>query len=853
MNDNETTPPSGIKSSSTKQWDHALTALLIIIAMGLSIWVRMDWVKQAEKNPLSQWESQLLPTTHDSYLFASVLQQSTKSPADSVDIKNHPHVADSGAITILGYMLIFYLGFDVYDVIIYTPILCAGFLAIPIVLIGRLYGSLVWGACAATIAVVGSSYFNRTSAGYFDTDMFSLTIPATILFFLLKAYREKSLYSLYAGATGIYLFPFFYLSGPPIVGSIGLTYVGLCLLSWLIKRKRTSPKDVPFALASTFLVCLAIALCPWTIGNNWLLTPIKPIGGLVVLAASIWGIHHTINRAQSNQLMTMKVVAVLGLTLLILMPGPIKSIALRAMQYMPSISQNAASSSTSNAQEGLVYKNVMETIVEARKSNWDELMIRITGSTWACFLAILGFIGLVIAHREFIIALPFIGIGVFAHWGGHRFTIHAVPIAALAITFIPIGLFLLIKQIKKFQRIDIPEDTDEICWIKTWEDKNKFWNMSFLSSRIVLVALTLLVLYPNIILSKNRSKSLTTVLSSDEVALIDSIRNESRPGDYVHSWWDWGSAIWFHAERNVLTSPINQSFDTYIFAKMMTTDSPRLAAHLARSSAEYFHHGTPELPNGLAVDHLFANRSENPDEILSDLEDQLPVERTRDVYLFMPTKLLNFFPVLHMFSERDLRTGEVYPHPTLVPFSGLRRQGNIILGYVHQNHADPTYLIDLNQLTLSEYEKRKSPDQLKIEAQMGRGIRWNTPAITLQSKSGQFAHVRDCTFSQTHLNAKLLDGKPASVPLENIQWIIPSHLLKQVEQLDKGTKYEVDGAEAKPGLHFVFSESPPMAILTSSQAYNSQLFQMLVLGRHDSEYFELLDANPSGKVFKIKK
>ena len=60
-----------------------------------------------------------------------------------------------------------------------------------------------------------------------------------------------------------------------------------------------------------------------------------------------------------------------------------------------------------------------------------------------------------------------------------------------------------------------------------------------------------------------------------------------------------------------------------------------------------------------------------------------------------------------MFSERDLRTGEVYPHPTLVPFSGLRRQGNIILGYVHQNHADPTYLIDLNQLTLSEYEKRK--------------------------------------------------------------------------------------------------------------------------------------------------
>ena len=853
MNDNETTPPSGPKSSSTKQWDHVLTALLIIIAMGLSIWARMDWVKQAEKNPLSQWESHLLPTTHDSYLFASVLQQSTKPPADFVDLKKHPHVADSGAITILGYMLIYYLGFDVYEVIIYTPILCAGFLAIPVVLVGRLYGSIVWGFCAATIAVVGSSYFNRTSAGYFDTDMFSLTIPAMILFFLLKAYREQSLYSLYAGAAGIYLFPFFYSSGPPIVGSIGLTYVGLILLSWLIKRNQTSPEDVHFSLASAFLICLAIALCPWTIGSNWVVTPIKPIGGLVALAAGIWSIHHTINRGPANQLMIMKVLAVLGVALLMLMPGPIKSIAQRAMQYMPSISQKAATSPSSNTPKGLAYKNVMETIVEARKSNWDELMVRITGSSWACFLAIFGFIGLVFAHREFIIALPFIGIGVFAHWGGHRFTTHAIPIAALAITFIPIGLFLLIKKIRKFQRIATPADTDEISWIKSWKDKDKSWNMSFLASRIILVALTLFVLYPNIILSKNRSRSLTTVLSSNEVALIDSIRNESKPGDYVHSWWDWGSAIWFHAERNVLTSPINQSFDTYIFAKMMTTDSPRLAAHLARSSAEYFHHGTPNVPNGLAVDHLFANRSKTPTEILKNLEEQLPVERTRDVYLFMPTKLLNFFPVLHMFSERNLNTGEVHPPPSLVLFSGLRRQGNIILGYAHHNHADPTYLIDLNQLTLGEYEKRKSPGQLQIEAQTGRGTRWNTPVITLQSKSGQFAHVRDCQFSQTHLNAKLLNGKPATVPIDNIQWVMPSHLLKQVEQLDKGTKYEVDEAEDKPGLHFVFSESPPMAILTSSRAYDSQLFQMLVLGRHDPEYFELIDANPSGKVFKIKK
>ena len=853
MNDKAKPPSSDPINSNPNRWDYVLTALFILLAMALSIWMRMDWIKQAEKKPQSQWESHLLPTTHDSYLFASVLQQSTKPPTEFVDLKNHPHVADSGAITVFGHLLIKYAGMNVNDVIIYTPVFCAGFLAIPVVLIGRLYGSILWGFCASTIAVVASSYFNRTSAGYFDTDMFSLTIPALILFFLLKAHREKSLLSLYAGAAGIYLFPFFYLSGPPIVGSIGLIYVGLSLMTWLIKRKQISPEEIYFSLASTFLICFAIALCPWTIGNNWLLSPIKPLGGLAALAAGIWGVHHTINRCSTNQLMIMKVVAAIGVFLLILMPGPIKSIAQRAMQYMPSINQTSASPSTSDASKGLAYKNVMETIVEARKSHWEELMIRITGSSWSCILAILGFIGLVLVHREFIIALPFIGIGVFAHWGGHRFTIHAIPIAALAITFIPIGLFLLVTYIKKLQRIATPTDTDEMSWLKSWGEKNSFWKVSFLSSRAILIALTLVVIYPNFGLAKNRSAHLTTVLSSEEVALIDSIRNESKPGDYVHSWWDWGSAIWFHAERNVLTSPINQSFDTYVFAKMMNTDSPRLAAHLARSSAEYFHHGTQDLPTGLAVDHLFADRSKTPDEILNNLEERLPVKRTRDVYLFMPTKLLHFFPVLHMFSERNLVSGEVHPHPSLALFSGLQRKGNIIWGYVHHQQTDPTYLIDLNQLTLGEYEKRKSPRQLQIEARMGRSIRWNSPAITLQSKSGQLAHVRDVEFSQTHLNAKLLNGKPASVALDSIQWIIPSHLLKQVEQLDKGTKYEVDGAEDKPGLHFVFSESPPMAVLASSPAYKSQLFQMLILGKHDSEYFELIDANPSGKVFKIKK
>ena len=39
-------------------------------------------------------------------------------------------------------------------------------------------------------------------------------------------------------------------------------------------------------------------------------------------------------------------------------------------------------------------------------------------------------------HRAFILALPLIGIGAFALWGGLRFTVYAVPVAAMSAIYL---------------------------------------------------------------------------------------------------------------------------------------------------------------------------------------------------------------------------------------------------------------------------------------------------------------------------------------------------------------------------------------------------------------------------------
>ena len=76
-------------------------------------------------------------------------------------------------ITFLPYILLkIFPDLKIEQLLLWLPVCVAGFVCIPIVLIGRLYGSSLWGFLSACLAGITHSYYNRTLAGYYDTDMF---------------------------------------------------------------------------------------------------------------------------------------------------------------------------------------------------------------------------------------------------------------------------------------------------------------------------------------------------------------------------------------------------------------------------------------------------------------------------------------------------------------------------------------------------------------------------------------------------------------------------------------------------------------------------------------------------------
>jgi len=205
-----------------------------------------------------------------------------------------------------------------------------------------------------------------------------------------------------------------------------------------------------------------------------------------------------------------------------------------------------------------------------------------------------------------------------------------------------------------------------------------------------------------------------------------------------------------------------------------------------------------------------------------------------------------------MFSERDLLKGTVDPYPSLVFFTGYQRQQNFVYVFGPESSSVPTYLVDLHQLAICVFGKRIAGKQAQLMSARGENIQINASAISLQSKSGQLLHAKSLQMEQDQFRATLFDGKTVTNKMSAVEWIYPTHLLKKAEQLDAGTKYEVEG-DTKPGLHFVFSQNPPLALLADEKTYRSQMMQLLVLSRPDTNYFELISSNPGGKVYKIKK
>jgi len=277
----------------------------------------------------------------------------------------------------------------------------------------------------------------------------------------------------------------------------------------------------------------------------------------------------------------------------------------------------------------LHFYDVAQTIREAGKIPFETFANRISGSIFSFILAVAGYILLCFRKKEFLLFLPLVGIGFFAYVGGLRFTVYAIP--AMAIGAVYLFYFIFDKLIVN--------------------DKPKY---------IALIVATLALLYPNI--KHIVAYKVPTVFNQEEVKILDQLKSIASPKDYTLTWWDYGYPIWYYSDTNTLIDGGKHHADNYIISKILTTDSQMQAANLARTAVEIY--AKKHLAYTPVANDIFEKDGKALD--VSDVLDEMRLsnykvpKKTRDIYLYLPNRMLNIFPTVAVFSNLDLNSGERY-------------------------------------------------------------------------------------------------------------------------------------------------------------------------------------------------
>ncbi len=582
---------------------------LMLLAYLFSFAIRLIWVFQFQDNPSVYWNSEIMINTNDGYFFAAGAQEALTGI----------HSDNPRVFGIWDYGVIFFTSlfakitpFSLETIILYMPAVISSLVVIPMILIARLYKQTMWGFFAALLGSITWSYYNRTMTGYYDTDMFSAMAPMFILFFLIKSTIDLNLRSaLYAGLA-IVIYPFLYDQGQAIVYSIGIIYGAYML--WFHRDSNVTYSS---------LILVFISLLPL---NHFIDKPYSYLVHFTILIALYLFL-------KQERLAKKEMMIATGVSLfLFLFLGDVFGLILgKVLSY----------TLQGTGEGSLHFYGVNQTVREAGKIPFETFANRTSGSSIGVIISLIGYVVLVFRRPAFILALPLIGIGIFSMWGGLRFTVYAVPIAAMSAIYL---FFVIAEQIKDN------------------------------SAKYAFIALaTAGMIYPNI--THIIGYRVPTVLNKTEVADLAKLDSVADGKDYTLTWWDYGYPIWFYSDTSTLIDGGKHNNDNFIISKILLTPSQDLAANLSRLAVETYE----ESNHSIVANKLFEKR--DPNILLEDLKSsdfKLP-KKTRDVFLYFPYRMLRIFPTVAVFGNINLKTGKKKRTIHFYPSAPVQQSGAKII------------------------------------------------------------------------------------------------------------------------------------------------------------------------------
>lgn len=582
----------------------ALISSLIFLAFLFSVGVRLIWVYQFSDYEAFKYAGQFMINTNDGYFWA----EGARDIISGVSQKN-----DSSPIlvapSLLTAFLVKVLPFSFETIIFYMPAILSSLIVIPLILIADNFKITEVGFLAALLASIAVSYYNRTMVGYYDTDMLNIVFPVFLLWSLILAIRTKEEKYLLITALEIIAYRWWY----PQSYSLEASFLGLILLYTLLFDRKTL---FNYQLVSIMLVAM--------IGLDNLT---RLIGVLVM---------YGVFKQERFQRITFYI---LGMSIMLFfITGGFSPIWYQLKGY---VFKDAIQVSQDSLP--LHFFSVMQTVREAGKIPFTTFAERISGHTITFIFSLLGYGLMSWRYPAMLLGLPLLGLGGMALFGGLRFTIYAVPVCALGIAYLLFMACLYIQDLFKVERL------------------------GRIVKSFVVISGSLAILAPNLL--HVIDYRVPTVFNKAEVEQLVALNKVASREDYVLAWWDFGYPIRYYSDVKTLIDGGKHGGDTNFPVSYALTSSQEKAAKLARFEVEYTEKAYERAEKNETIMNNTAQMTldagfQNANDFLAALETDIPLPaKTRDVYFYLPYRMLNIFPTVAQFSNLDIMSGNVIRQP----------------------------------------------------------------------------------------------------------------------------------------------------------------------------------------------
>jgi len=570
------------------------TLLYIFIAFTFSILMRLIWVYQFYGYEAFMFNGQFMINTNDGYFWA----EGARDILSGISQKNDLSPISLAASQLTAFFVTL-LPFSFESVIFYMPVVLSSLIVIPIILIAKTLKNLEMGLIAALLASIAWSYYNRTMAGYYDTDMLNIVLPMFLLWSIIWAIETNKNIYLLITAIDILIYRWWY----PQSYSLEFSFFGLILLYTLVFDRKNVYNYKLLAIMMFAMMGL----------DAWIRLSLVIVSYIIL----------------SQERFNKYVFYILGVSVLaFLFTGGLAPIWLRLKLYVFTDSVTAMQEGL-----GLHFFTVMQTVREAGHIPFETFANRISGHPVTFIVSVLGYIYLAYRHKIMLFALPMVGLGFLASVGGLRFTIYAVPILAFGIAF-------LITEVA--QRLPTEK-------------------MRFLS----MIMFTLAILYPNY--KHIDAYKVPTVFNANEVTVIDKLGKIAGREDYVVGWWDYGYPLRYYADVKTLADGGKHEGDVNFPLSFVLTQPQEEAAKMARLDVEYTEKKFKALEENRDKNlTLLSNIEEmtkaygfyNTNDFIFSLQTDIDLpKKSRDIYLYLPYRMLSIYPTVTLFSNIDLMSG----------------------------------------------------------------------------------------------------------------------------------------------------------------------------------------------------